>query len=43
MITLIAFVVLFGLGFCVVKAASLARRAIRIPANQRSGRIARSA
>lgn len=32
MITLTAFVVLFGLGFTAVKLASIARRAIRVSA-----------
>lgn len=43
MITPTAFVVLFGLGACVVKLANVARRAVLATADQRSAPATRSA
>ena len=39
MITLIAFVAVFGLGACIVKLAGAVRRAIRASAAQESGAL----
>jgi hypothetical protein len=39
MITLIAFVVVFGLGACVVKLVGVVRRALRASAAQQSGAL----